>query len=243
MSDVELEPGRGSDASDLAIGLLGRSLRDRDARGLGVIHIEDNRPTARVTAAEAVRAWAKLAELASRARHERSDWIRYGIPIHRMGLLTEEQAVSPPRSLDDISMPPEVRAKVESLESLSHKSCRQIEPVTVLSGLVLADISHADTDSIHRLFVPGQSVELRGFLSASALVDPPLYAAGMDGAMLEISIHFAAEMFAVMPRQREIEYFLPRDCRCRVLELVPSRSYRLQDGEYYVRTGVRLQQL
>ena len=34
-----------SDAGDLAVGLFGRSLRDRDARELGAIHIEDHRST------------------------------------------------------------------------------------------------------------------------------------------------------------------------------------------------------
>ncbi len=35
--------GLGDDPSDLSIGLLGRSMRDRDAEALTVIHVEDKR--------------------------------------------------------------------------------------------------------------------------------------------------------------------------------------------------------
>ena len=92
-------------------------------------------------------------------------------------------------------------------------------------------------------FVPGQVVELRGFLSASAVIDPPLYAAGMEGALLEIGLHSAANMSALRPRQGEAEYFLPRDCRCRVLGVAASRSYRTQDGDHCLRALVQLKQL
>ena len=243
-SDPEQLPSQDSESVDLAIGLLGRSLRDRDARALGVIHIEDHRATGIASGVEAVRAWARLARRAWQARQERSDWGRYAIPVEGIAFLTEEQANLPPRSLDEISMPPEVRSQIEAMESVVRKSGRLPKPVTALSGFALAaSLSNQGTPGIGGSFAPGQVVELQGFLSASAVVDPPLYAAGMEGAMLEIGIHSAADMSAVMPRQGEAEYLLPRDCRCRVLGMIADRSYRTQDGDHYVRALVQLQQL
>jgi len=243
LSDNEQFPGQDSETSDFAIGLLGRSLRDRDARGLGVIHVEDHRATGIASGDEIVRAWAGLARRAWQARQKRSDWGRYAIAVEGIGFLTEEQAHFPPRSLDEISMPPKVRAQVESLESVVRKFGRLPQPVTALSGLALTGITDRGTASIGASFTPGQVVELRGFLSASTVVDPPLYAAGMEGALLEIAIHSAADMSAVTPRQGEREYLLPRDCRCRVLGVAADRSYRTQDGNQCVRAVVQLQQL
>jgi hypothetical protein len=218
--------GQDSETADLAIGLLGRSMRDRDARALGVNHIEDHGATGSASGGEAVRVWAGLARRAWQARQERSEWGRYAIPVEGIGFLGEAQANFPPRSLDEISMPPEVRTQIESLESVVRKYGRLPQPVTALSGLALAGSSDRGKARIGGSFAPGQVVELRGFLSASAVVDPPLYAAGMEGAVLEIGIHSAADMSAVMPHQGMVECLLPRDCRCRVLGMVADRSYR-----------------
>ena len=209
----------------------------------GGIYIGDHRASGIVSENEAVRLWSRLAQRAWQARLEQSDWGRYAIPIEAIGFLTEEQARRPRRTLDEISMPPEVRAQTETLEDIVSKCGRLPGPVIALSGLRLSGSSHQTAAGISGAFVPGQVVELRGFLSASALIDPPLYAAGMEGALLEISLHSAANMSALRPRQGEAEYFLPRDCRCRVLGVTASRSYRTQDGDHCLRTLVQLEQL
>ena len=126
--DLALLPGQDREPADLAIGLLGRSLRDRDARALGGIHIEDHRATGIASGDEAVRLWSRLARRAWQTRLEHSDWSRYAIPIEAVGYLTEDQARLPPRTLDEISMPPEVRAQVESLEGIVRKCGRLYLP-------------------------------------------------------------------------------------------------------------------
>ncbi len=243
MSDEEPQAKHNSDSRDLVIGLRGRSLRDRDASAMGVIHIEDHRPTRISAVSEAVLAWTCLAQRAWQARHENSDWVRYAVPIEAVGFLTAEQANHPQRVLHDIPMPPEARAQVAALESIVRKFGRLPQPVTVLSGLVLAGSAGLGATDICRLFAPGQVVELRGFLSGSASVAPPLYAAGMDGAMLEINVHSAAEMFVAAPRRDETEYLLPRDCRCRVRGTKPDFPYRAEVGGHFPRTVVELEQL
>jgi hypothetical protein len=74
-------------------------------------------------------------------------------------------------------------------------------------------------------------------------IEPSLFAAGGRGAMLEIFIHSAANISAVSPRAGEEEYLLPRDCRCRVVEVVPERLYNMKNGDSWTGVAIRLEQV
>jgi hypothetical protein len=166
--------GQDRETADLAIGLFGRSLRDLDARKLGVVHIEDRRASGTLPEYESVEVWARLANRAWRARQEQSDWKRYAVPMDAIEFLTEREAHAPRRSLDEVSMPDEVRTQVEALESVVRKSGRLSKPITAWCGLTLSGMPPCDKTSVRDAFRDGQVVELRGFLSASSLVDPPI---------------------------------------------------------------------
>src|SRR5262249_44305845 len=128
-------------------------------------------------------------------------------------------------------------ASAADAEWMFGRSRTRLAPVLTEASSWMSDRGPA---RIRGSFAPGQVVELRGFLSASLVADPPLDAAGMEGAMPEIGIQSAADTSTVTPRQGETEYLLPRDCCCRVLGTVPDRPYRTEDGYRCVRAAVRL---
>jgi hypothetical protein len=236
---------RSGEEFDLAVGLLGRSLRDLDAMELGVVHVEDGRGLASQLSTGVAVAWANLVRRAQQAQERHSDWLRFGIPIEAIAVLAEADGHRPPRSLDDISMPPEIRSQVEALESIVRQAGRLPQAMTVWSGLQLANSPgplRQSAPSVEQVFAAGQLVELRGILSGSAVIEPPLYAAGMQGVLLEIGIHSAANMSVLMPAGGEAEYLLPRDCRCRVMGIEAGKTHTTQDGDQWLRRTVRLQQ-
>lgn len=233
----------GEDA-DLAIGLFGRARRDRDAHELEVVHIQDPTQNHRSQDAALVTTRAQLVRLAQKARQAGSDWKRYAIPFEGLAFPNELDLQEPQRALADIQMPGGTRQKAESLESLVRQAGRLDEPLRLCAGLTFQDRHHVDlVRELHEAFVVGGVVDLKGFLSASRIPTPPLYAAGSRGAILEINVHSAANLSAMVPWEGELEYLLPRDCRCRVDNVVDASQYTTVDAQELLRPTIQLSQL
>lgn len=230
--------------SDLAIGLFGRTRRNRDAHELEIVHIHD--PTQNHSSQDAalVTARAHFVRLAQKARQARSDWTRYAIPFESVAFMSEQDLQKPPRALADIAMPNHIRQQVKAMDSVVRKAGRLDKPLTVCAGLSYQDRHNVDlVRELREAFVVGSALELRGFLSASRIPEPPLYAAGSRGAILEINVHSAVNVTAMAPRKDELEYLLPRDCRCRVDKVTDSSQYATADGRQWSRPTIQLSQL
>jgi hypothetical protein len=191
-------------------------------------------------------AWEKLRHLGAAAEDKGSNWGRFAIPMETLVIYAPEEDPPPGRKFEDIEMTAETRASLEGYLLLCSKIPPPPEPLRVLAGLRIqaGQIPEEGQDQIlETIFAPGSTVELRGMLSSSAIAEPPLFAAGVHGAMLDILMSQGAYMSRITGFKREAEFALPMDCRCRVTSFEPSAPHEVAGGHSFIRPTIRLEQI
>ncbi len=191
-------------------------------------------------------AWERLRHLGAAAEDKGSNWGRFAIPMEALVIYAPSESLPPKRTLEDIDMPEDARASLEGYLLLSGKIPPPAEPLRVLAGVRLHPGQISETsrnDVLQTMFETDSTLELRGVLSASAATEPPLFAAGIDGLMMDILIHDAAFMSRVTGFKREAEFALPLDCRCRVTSFEPGATHEVTGGHVFHRPTLRLEQL
>lgn len=191
-------------------------------------------------------AWEKLRHLAAAAEERGSNWGRFAIPLEALVVYAPGETLPAKRTLEEIDLPNEARESMEGYLLLCSKIPPPSEPLRVLAGLRIqvGQIPESSREGVlDTVFAPDSVVELRGMLSASAAPEPPLFAAGRQGTVLDILIHDAAFMSRVTGFKREAEFALPLDCRCRVTTFEPSVPYEAVGGNTYFRPTIRLEQV
>ena len=190
-----------------------------------------------------VGAWERVRECSRRAEEAGSDWRRFGIPLEVVGVFGPGTTPPPKRRLEEIEMPAEVREQIESTLSAAQKVPHPEEPLRVLVGLRIepAGLSIDRRLQLVRERLPvGATVEITGLVSASPMPDPPIYAAGAYGAMLDIYLRDGA---LIGYENDEVDLLLPMDCRCRVEAEPTAARYEIRDGGTLVRPTLRLTQI
>lgn len=191
-------------------------------------------------------AWEKLRHLGAAAEDKGSNWGRFAIPMETLVIYAPGEDPPPRRKFEDIEMPAETRASLAGYLLLCSKIPPPPEPLGVLAGLRIqaGQIPEEGRDEIlETVFAPDSIVELRGMLSSSAIVEPPLLAAGVHGAVLDMLLSQGAYMSRVTGFKREAEFALPMDCRCRVTAFEPSAPHEVTGGHSFNRPTVRLEQI
>jgi len=224
VENVALAAGAGGDDRDAtAVAMWGQSLCTRDAREFGVVHVEDTREEPDAAAVTRADAWAHLVRKAQKAEQEGSDWERFGVPVAAVQLLDEADQDKPPPPLDELELTHDVRETCEVLEEMVGDAPRQDQSFTLFAGLrpgshVPAEVLRAE--HLARRFPQGRVVSLTGFVCAAGRTEPPLYAAKSSGAMMAIRVTHAAPLTKPGDGPDEYEFLLPRDCRCKVVDVL-----------------------
>lgn len=244
---VALAAGSGGDDRD-AVALLGRSTCLLDARELGPVHVEDARDAPDATSVKRAEAWAHLVRKAQQAREEGSDWDRFGLPVSAVQLLDEADEDRPPTPLDELTLTPDVLETSQVLEEMIRDAPRPAQPFTLFAGLQPGQ--HVDAEVLQAQllacrFPRGRVVVLTGFVSAAGRTEPPLYASKVGGAMLAIRVHHASPLTKPGDGPDEYEFLLPRDCRCRVVDVLEEGLFPDGSGSggRSKRVTVRLEQI
>lgn len=239
----------GSDsASAAAAELWGRNQLNLDAREGGVIHVHDPRDTPDTDSIRRARAWARLVRRAEAAECEGSDWSRFGLPIAAVRLLDEAEAASGPLPLADLRLAPDVRETSEVLEEMVCAAPPPPRPFTLFVGLQpgpFVDAEALQAEVLARRFPRGRIVSLTGFVSAAGRTEPALYAAKARGAMIAIRVSHAAPLTKPGDGPDEYEFLLPRDCRCRVIDVLEEGLFPdgSDEGGRSRRVTLRLEQI
>ena len=213
----------GADAAAPAVLVRGRSRRDLDTREGGVVHVSDPRGTPDTEAIQRAEAWAHLVRRAEEAEREGSDWGRFGQSVSAVRLLDRDEADGPPPPLSELSLAPDVRETSEVLEEMVRNAPAPPRPFTLFVGLQpgrFVDAAVLGPEILARRFPRGRVVALTGFVSAAGRTEPPLYAAKTCGAMIAIRVSHAAPLTKPGDGPDEYEFLLPRDCRCRVIDVL-----------------------
>lgn len=224
VENVALAAGAGGDGHDAtAVGMWGQSLCTRDAREFGVVHVEDTRENRDEAAIQRADGWAHLVRKAQHAESEGSDWERFGVPVSALQLLDEVDQDQPPPALDGLDLTRDVRETCQVLEEMIGDSPRQEQSFTLFAGLrpgpyVPADVLFAE--HLARRFPRGRVISLTGFVCAAGRTEPSLYAAKATGAMMAIRVRHAAPLTKPGDGPDEYEFLLPRDCRCKVVDVL-----------------------
>lgn len=191
-------------------------------------------------------AWEKLRHVAIAAEDRGSNWARFAFPLEALVVYAPGEDLPAKRTFEEADLTPEARASLESYLLLCSKIPPPNEPLRVLAGLriQIGQIPRGSRSAVlETVFAPDSVVEMRGVLSASAAPEPPLFAAGVQGAILDILIHDAAFMSRVTGFRREAEFALPMDCRCRVTAFEPEVPYEAIAGHTFFRPTIRLEQI
>jgi len=237
-----------SGGDDQTVVLWGRSMHDLDAREGGVVHIEDPRDTPDKNSIRRADAWAHLVRKAEQAEGEGSDWGRFGLPVSAVKLLDESEQDKSPPPLDTLDLAPAVRDTSEVLEEMVHDAPPPPRPFTLFTGLQPGPFVDAITlraDVLASRFPRDRIVSLTGFVSAAGRTEPPLYAAKATGAMMAIRVSHAAPLTKPGDGPDEYEFLLPRDCRCRVIDVLEEGLFPNGSGSggRSHRVTLRLEQL
>jgi len=249
VENVALAAGEGGGDQDVpAVAMWGWSLCERDAREVGVVHVEDSRATPDEVSIRRAEAWAHLVRMAQQADREGSDWERYALPVAAVQLLDEADEAKPPPPLDDLELSRDVRETSEVLEEMIRDVSPQEGPFTLFAGLQPGQ--HVDAEVLQapflaRRFPRGRVVSLTGFVCTAGRTEPPLYAAKVSGSMLAIRVNHAAPLTKPGDGPDEYEFLLPRDCRCRVIDVLEEGLFPdgSGDGGRSKRVTVRLEQV
>jgi hypothetical protein len=227
-----------------ALGQWGRSRRDRDARELGAIHVEDRRIDRDHRAGARAEAWGRLVRAAAAADVHGSDWRRFAIPLPALEPIADEDVRRAPPPLAELTLDPEVRELSETLESMTCAAERALRPFNLYAGLRSESVPITAAE-LSRRHPPGSHVALTGFLSASGRVRPPVYAAHPSGAMLVVKVQRAAPLPKPGDGPDEYEFLLPRDCRCRVIDVVAEGRFESDavTRDVWSRPTLRLEQI
>lgn len=191
-------------------------------------------------------AWEKLRHMGAAAEEKGSNWGRFAIPMEVLSIYAPDEELPPRRKFEDIEMPDETRQSLEGYLLLCSRIPPPPEPLRVLAGLRIHPGQIPDQSRegvLETLFAHGSVVELRGMLSSSVVPEPPLFAAGVDGAIFDILINDAAYMSRITGFKREAEFALPLDCRCRVTSFEPRAPHEVTFGQSFIRPTVRLDQI
>ena len=203
--------------------------------GMGFLPVEEP--------AEQLRTWESIRESGRRAKEGGSDWLRFGLPLDVIGVFAPGITPPPKRKLEDIEMPADVREQTEGILSAAGKVPHPEEPLRVLVGLQIEPVGlpiEGRLGHLRQRLPVGAIIEISGLVSASPMSEPPLYAAGAYGAMLDLLLSDGA---LIGVEEHEVELLLPMDCRCRV-EAEPSvAEFMTQEGGGLPRPFVRLPQI
>lgn len=238
----------GIDAVTAAATIWGRNLRDLDTREAGAVHVHDPRETPDAAAIREARAWARLVRRAEAAEREGSDWDRFGLPVAAVRLLDEDEAAAPPTPLSELDLAPDVRDTSEVLEEMVRDAPPPPRPFTLFAGLQpgpFVDAVVLDAEMLARRFPRDRVVSLTGFTSAVGRTEPALYAAKASGAMIAIRTSHAAPLTKPGDGPDEYEFLLPRDCRCRVIDVLEEGLFPdgSEEGGRSRRVTLRLEQI
>ena len=195
---------------------------------------------------EDLMAWERLRHIGSAAEEKGSNWGRFAIPMEAVAIYAAGETVPPRRRLEDIEMADEVRESLKGYLLLCSKVPPPAEPSRVLAGLRIQPgqiPEEGREDLLETMFSPGSVVELQGMLSSSVIAEPPLVAAGVDGAILDILISNASYMSHITGFNREAEFALPMDCRCQVISFGAEASYEVTGGHTFTRPTIQLEQI
>ena len=190
-----------------------------------------------------IRTWESVRESGRRAREAGSDWRRFGLPLEVIGVFSPGTPPPPKRRLEDMEMPAEVREQIENTLSAAGKVPHPEEPLRVLVGLRIEPAGQSIEGRLQLLrerLPVGATIEITGLVSASPVSEPPLYAAGAYGAMLDIHLQDGA---LIGYEDDEVDFLLPMDCRCRVEAEPTAVRHETRDGGALVRPTLRLTQI
>ncbi|MBU0743116.1 hypothetical protein KJ554_12315 [bacterium] len=249
VENVALAAGAGGGDQDaVAVAMWGQSFCGRDARELGAVYVEDSRAERDEASIGRAETWAHLVRKAQQAEREGSDWERFGLPVAAVQLLDEADEDQPPPSLDELDLSLDVRETSEVLEEMIRDAPHQQQPFTLFAGLRPGQ--HVDAEVLRapllaRRFPRGRVVALTGFVCAAGRTEPPLYAAKAHGAILAIRVNRASPLTKPGDGPDEYEFLLPRDCRCRVIDVLEEGLFPDGSGAggRSKRVTVRLEQL
>ena len=191
-------------------------------------------------------AWERLRHIGNAAEEKGSNWGRFAIPMETLAIYAPGEDLPPGRTLADLEMTAEVRESLEGYLLLCSKVPPPPEPLHVLAGLRLQPGQIPEPrrqEVLETMFAPDSIVELLGMLSSSVIPEPPLYAAGVDGAMLEILMSRGSYMSRITGFKREAEFALPMDCRCRVTSFEAAAPFEVTGGHSFIRPTIRLEQI
>lgn len=154
-------------------------------------------------------AWPDLLAEASAAEQNGSGWGRYGLSCDDVEFRTEDEASRPHPDLTDEEAPAEIREMVTALKDSIRAAGRLHEPIPAWIGLGLP----AEADGFPFPLEVGRHICLTGFVSASLVPGPALFAAGPDGALLHVLMKAALPMKGELERPGEMELVpLPFTC-------------------------------
>lgn len=191
-------------------------------------------------------AWERLRHMGAAAEDRGSIWGRFAIPMETLVIYAPGEELPPKRRLEDIELPDETRQSLEGYLLLCSKIPSPPEPVRLFSGVRLqpGQIPESGRDDIlQTIFEPGSILELRGMVSSSAAAEPPLFAAGTEGIMLDMVVGDASYMSRITGFKREAEFALPFDCRCRVTTFEPRGSHAVTGEHSFIRPTLKVEQI
>lgn len=150
-------------------------------------------------------AWPDLlAEAAAAAEQNASGWGRYGIALEDVEFRTEQEASQPAPETPQ-GVPPEILETISALKDAVREAGRLPEPIPAWIGLGLPRAALGFPFD----FEAGGHVCLTGFVSASVVPSPALFAAGQDGALLHVLVSAALPGVGELAKPGEMELLPP----------------------------------
>lgn len=150
-------------------------------------------------------AWPDLlAEAAAAAEQNASGWGRYGIALEDVEFRTEQEASQPAPETPQ-GVPPEILETITALKDAVREAGRLPEPIPAWIGLGLPRAALGFPFD----FEAGGHVCLTGFVSASLVPSPALFAAGQDGALLHVLVSAALPGVGELAKPGEMELLPP----------------------------------
>ncbi len=154
-------------------------------------------------------AWSVLAAEASAFGR---NWGRYGAPSDAVEFRTEAEASLPSPALPAGDVPEEIRSMIIGMDEAIRAAGPLPEPCSAWVGLELPP----EAGGFPFPLEVGRHFCLVGFVSASLLPSPAVFAAGPHGALLHVRLVAALPMTGELQKPGEMEVVPPRNSCFRV---------------------------
>ena len=186
--------------------------------------------------ADKIDAWSILAAEASAFGR---NWGRYGAPCEAVEFRSEAEASLPAPALPDGGMPEEIRRMITGMDAAIRAAGALHEPCSAWIGLALPP----EAGGVPRPLTVGRHFCLVGFVSASLLPSPAVFAAGRHGALLHVRVTAALAMTGELQKPGEMELVPPRNSCFRVKAVHEGVVVADEHGRPWERTVVEVVQV